>query len=317
MSTSPVEGGARAGYRAREQEYVLPDISCLGPQPGKALQPTCNAAHRIRLGSQSEMAGKAIRMASRTTSATMNGSTPWKSVRVGTCGSSAFEHEQVHADGRADQADLHHHDDQDAEPDRIEAQVHDEREEHRHRQQDHGELLHRRAEDDVDRADRRHHHDRRQVERGDQGLQIARHRRVVDELGKHQRAGQDGEQHRRRARRFHQRVEQRAPGQRPPRQREAQRPERAHARAFGGREDAAVDAAHHHDEEHRDRPHILERARAAGPRWSARRAGRRRDPSTRSTARQCTAARWRAGPAGCRRRTACRCWSRSSRRRSP
>src|SRR3990167_5944523 len=42
----------------------------------------------MRLGRVSEIAGKAIRIASRTTSAAMNGSTPRNTVVVGTCGSS-------------------------------------------------------------------------------------------------------------------------------------------------------------------------------------------------------------------------------------
>ena len=36
----------------------------------------CSGTYRIRLGNHSEMTGKATRMASLTTSATMNGSTP-------------------------------------------------------------------------------------------------------------------------------------------------------------------------------------------------------------------------------------------------
>src|SRR4030095_9835615 len=44
----------------------------------------------MRLGNHNEMMGKATRMQSLTTSATMNGSTPWNTVRVGTCGNSAL-----------------------------------------------------------------------------------------------------------------------------------------------------------------------------------------------------------------------------------
>jgi hypothetical protein len=45
------------------------------PVPGRD-RPAGSAVYRIRLGSQSEMMGKAMRMPSLTTSATMNGSTP-------------------------------------------------------------------------------------------------------------------------------------------------------------------------------------------------------------------------------------------------
>ena len=92
------------------------------------------------------MIGKAIRIARRTQSTATNGITPRNTVPVLHLRQQRLQHEQVHAHRRADQADLDHHHDQDAEPDRVDAQVHDEREEHRHREQDHGQLLHRGAE---------------------------------------------------------------------------------------------------------------------------------------------------------------------------
>src|SRR5205085_11627379 len=46
-------------------------------------------------------------------------------------GDERSQDEHVHADGGADEADLDHAHDDDAEPDRIEAQVHDDREEDR------------------------------------------------------------------------------------------------------------------------------------------------------------------------------------------
>src|SRR5439155_9638660 len=82
------------------------------------------------------------------------------------------EHEEVHADRRADEADLDHHHDQDAEPDGIDPQVHDEREEHRHVEQDHRQLLHRGTEDQVDHHDRADHHYRADLQTLDEVLQI-------------------------------------------------------------------------------------------------------------------------------------------------
>src|SRR2546423_1765232 len=58
----------------------------VAPGAGRGLR-TCQ---RIRLGSHSEMMGKATRMQSLTTSANMKGSTPWNTVRVGTCGNRAL-----------------------------------------------------------------------------------------------------------------------------------------------------------------------------------------------------------------------------------
>src|SRR6267143_1709264 len=103
------------------------------------------------------------------------------------------EHEHVHADRRADESDLDHAHDDDSEPDRVETQMHDDREEHRDRQQDHRQLLHRGAEEDVDSADRGDHHRRAHVEAGDPALEIAGHRGDVDELGEDQGADQDQE----------------------------------------------------------------------------------------------------------------------------
>ena len=67
-----------------------------------------------------QMIGKAISIARRTQSAAMNGSTPLKTVRVRHLRQQRLQHEEVHADRRADQADLDHHHDEDAEPDRVE-----------------------------------------------------------------------------------------------------------------------------------------------------------------------------------------------------
>src|SRR5262249_28001390 len=59
---------ARNGSPVGKCEVAL-SIRLLSPRP-----------HRIRLGSHSEMMGKAMRMQRRTTSATMNGSTPWPAI---------------------------------------------------------------------------------------------------------------------------------------------------------------------------------------------------------------------------------------------
>ena len=49
--------------------------------------------------------------------------------------------EHVHPDRRADEADLDHAHDDDPEPDRVVPEVHDHREEDRHREEHHRELL--------------------------------------------------------------------------------------------------------------------------------------------------------------------------------
>src|ERR1700709_2476521 len=71
-------------------------------------------------------------------------------------GHHAFYHEHDHADRRMDQPEFDRHDDDDAEPDRIEAQFLDDRKDDRHGQDDHGKRIHQAAQHDV------HHHDERQ-----------------------------------------------------------------------------------------------------------------------------------------------------------
>ena len=53
--------------------------------------------------------------------------------------------------------------------------------------------------------------------------------------------------------------------ERAPREREAEGAEGADAGAFGGREDAAVDAAHDEDEERGDGPDVLDRVQPLAP----------------------------------------------------
>src|ERR1700674_496508 len=68
----------------------------------------------------------------------------------------AFDDEHVHADRGVNKPKLDRHDDDDAEPDRIEAKLGDHREYDRDGQDDHGERIHQAAQHDV------HHHDQRQ-----------------------------------------------------------------------------------------------------------------------------------------------------------
>src|SRR5271169_7082451 len=68
----------------------------------------------------------------------------------------AFYDEYVHADRRMDQPEFHRHHDDDAEPDRIEAEMGDDWEDNRHGQDDHRHRIHQAAERQV------HQHDQRQ-----------------------------------------------------------------------------------------------------------------------------------------------------------
>ena len=151
--------GAPAGARPERSGDDLPGRRVRQAGAVRALAPARGQSF-ISRGSTRLIHGNATSIASSTTSAKTNGVTPRKIVAVDDARQHALDDEHVHADRRADQADLDDDDDDDAEPDRVEAEADDEREEHRHREQDHRQLFHRRAEDDVDDADRDHHRHR-------------------------------------------------------------------------------------------------------------------------------------------------------------
>src|SRR5690606_39184256 len=128
-----------------------------------------------------------------------------------------------HADRRADEADLDHHHDEDAEPDGVEAELQDDREEYRDGEEHHGKLLHGGAEQHVDDADGRHHRDRVDLEALDERHEVGRHGGDVDELAEHQGADQDYEEHRGGACAFHERLVERPPAKHAPPQGEHHR----------------------------------------------------------------------------------------------
>src|SRR5688572_22005483 len=81
FSQNAAAGGEQLGRRQIEQRQVGVHL------PAYPLHEVGLGLHFIRPGRYSEMTGKAMRIARRTQSAAMNGSTPWKMARVGTCGS--------------------------------------------------------------------------------------------------------------------------------------------------------------------------------------------------------------------------------------
>ncbi len=95
--------------------------------------------------------------------------------------------------------------------------------------------------------------------------EVVRHRREVDEVGEHHRGDEHGEQHRGGARAVDQHLQQHAPREGAAGEREEEGARCADARALGGREDAAVDAAQHHDDEQGDAPDAAQRGPALGP----------------------------------------------------
>src|SRR5665647_3722075 len=61
----------------------------------------------------------------------------------------ALDDKHVHADRRMDQPEFHRHHDDDAEPDRVEAEMDNDREDDRHGQDDHGHRVHETAENQI------------------------------------------------------------------------------------------------------------------------------------------------------------------------
>src|SRR5690349_8320908 len=69
----------------------------------------------------------------------------------------ALDHEHVHPDRWMDQAKLDGHDDDDAEPDRVEAEMGHHGEDDRHGQDDHGHGVHQAAQQQVHQHDENQH----------------------------------------------------------------------------------------------------------------------------------------------------------------
>ena len=68
-----------------------------------------------------------------------------------------LDDEDVHADRRMDQAEFDRHDDDDPEPDRIEAERRHDRKDDRHRQDDHRHRVHEAAKREIHQHDQREH----------------------------------------------------------------------------------------------------------------------------------------------------------------
>src|SRR6185369_16955535 len=98
----------------------------------------------------------------------------------------ALDHEHIHADRRMDQAELDRHHDDDAEPNRIEAEMDNDREDDRHGEDDHGHRIHQAAQHQI------HHHDQREdavgaePEAGEEFRDLLRSLRYREEIAEDQ-----------------------------------------------------------------------------------------------------------------------------------
>src|SRR5579875_689213 len=105
----------------------------------------------------------------------------------------ALDHEDVHAHRWMDEAQFDRHDDDDAEPDRVEAEVGDDREDDRHGQDDHRHGIHQAAEHKIHQHDERQHAVGAQAEARQEGGHLLRGLRDGQEIAEDQGANQHRE----------------------------------------------------------------------------------------------------------------------------
>ena len=118
----------------------------------------------------------------------------------------ALDHEHVHPDRRMNEPEFDRHDDDDAEPDRIEAELRDHREDDRHGQDDHGQRVHQAAEHDIHHHDQRQHAVAAEPQPGEELGHLLRRLRHGEEIAEQQRADQHREHRGGGARRLQQRA---------------------------------------------------------------------------------------------------------------
>src|SRR5713226_7075958 len=102
----------------------------------------------------------------------------------------ALDHEDVHPDRWMDQAEFHRHHDDDAEPDRIEAEMGDHRKDDRHGQNDHRHRVHQAAEHQIHHHDQGEHAVTAETEAGEKLRDLLRGLRHREEISKDQGADQ-------------------------------------------------------------------------------------------------------------------------------
>ena len=203
-------------------------------------------------------------------SVTMNGSTPLKMVEKLDVLHHALDDEHVHADGRMDQPELHRHDDDDAEPDRVEAQMHDDREDDGDGQDDHGHRVHQAAEHQVHQHDQRQHAVAAEAEPGEECRHLLRRLRDGEEIAEQQRADQHGEHGGGGARRLQQRAAGSPRGRSRPRSTPIRNaPPAPTPPASVGVNRPAVEAADDEHEQQQRRPDVAHRRQALAPRSRA------------------------------------------------
>src|SRR5260221_5234165 len=177
-----------------------------------------------------------------------------------------LDDENVHADRRMDQPQLHGHDDDDAEPDRVESQRGDHGKDDRHRQDDHRQRVHQAAQREVHQHDQGEHAVAPEAEAGEERRHVLRRLRHREEIAEQQRAYEDGEDRRGGARRLEQRLQQLRPRQAPAQRADDDGAAGADAARLGRGEYAPMDPADHQHEQQQRRPHPARHREPLAPR---------------------------------------------------
>ena len=189
---------------------------------------------------------------------------------IGTSAGDGIHDEDVEPDWRGGEADADDDQDQDAEPDRglfgVEAEIqrHHDREEDGESEEDHGELVHDPAQDDVEDEKGRQHGIGRQAQTADQvgGLerQLGEGEEGVEDLG----TEEDQEDHCRQLGRLQQAFAELGPAEPALRQTHDGGRDGADGRTLGGREHAAIDPADNDDGDQQGGPDLEQAAAPLG-----------------------------------------------------
>src|SRR5882672_12478760 len=105
----------------------------------------------------------------------------------------ALDDEYHHPDRRMDEPELDRHHDDDAEPDRIEAELLDDGKDDWHREDDHGERIHQASQYEIHEHDERQHAVTSETQPGEEQRHLLRRLGDGEEIAEQQRADQHGE----------------------------------------------------------------------------------------------------------------------------
>src|SRR6185312_6970505 len=182
----------------------------------------------------------------------------------------ALDDENIHADRRMDEPELHRHDDDDAEPDRVEAEMRDDRENNGHGENDHRHRVHQAAEHQIHEHDQRKDAVTADAKTGQEFGDLLWRLRDGEKIAEQQGADQNGKHRRRGPRRLQQRSQYLFPVEASGHDADNEGAACADAAGFGRsksrQERQAVEPADDENEQRKRRPYLLYRGQSFRPR---------------------------------------------------